>query len=71
MNALEALLQMDQGWETGVRFILDHEGTKTEFKVIKGEYDCMFVQWEPFNVYEHYSHLPGVVDGTAGICILD
>ncbi len=70
MNALEVLQRIGRG-KTGLHFMLEHEGTKTEFKVFEGEYTAMFVQWEPFKIYDHYSHLPGVVDGTAGICILD
>jgi len=73
MNALETLRQLTRDVELlggSFHVQIEHNGTKTEYKAFDTEYDVWFVSWEPFKIYEHYSHIPGVMEG-AGICILD
>jgi len=73
MDALETLRQLTRDARLlgdSLHVQIEYKGVKTEYKGMDTEYDVWFVSWEPFKIYEHYSQIPGVMDG-ASICILD
>ena len=67
MDALETLRQLTgKGLlKDGLHIQIEYKGAKTEYKGMNTEYDVWFVSWEPFNVYDHYSQIPGVMDGAS------
>ena len=72
MNALEYFRTLELGdpKNHGLHVQIEFNGLKREYKAFNGEYSIHFVSWEPFEVFDHFTQIPGVMEG-AGICVLD